>query len=45
MLLIRDFSYFGKGSEQNQSDSDKFLLPDTNNTSFKEFAQKTKWNI
>lgn len=38
--LIRDYSYYGPGSEKNQADSDRFLLKGSKLTSFKEYVEK-----
>ncbi|EXJ67746.1 uncharacterized protein A1O5_09092 [Cladophialophora psammophila CBS 110553] len=43
MMLIRDWSYYGKGAEKNQAESDKFLLPGSKKASWKEFAGQVKW--
>lgn len=47
MVLIRDYSYYGLGSEKNQAESNKVLKPlDLETISFKEFAEKNKpWNF
>lgn len=45
MLLIRDYSYYGKGAEKKQADSDAFLLPGAKKTSFKQFAEKAAWKL
>jgi len=39
MILIRDYSYFGQGSEKKQAESDKFFLEGEKKTTWKEFAQ------
>ena len=38
--LIRDFSYYGVGSEKWQAESDRFLLEGAKLTSFREFVEK-----
>ena len=43
MILIRDYSYFGKGSEQRQDESDRFLLPGAERNTWKAFAQNIQW--
>lgn len=43
MILIRDYSYFGKGTEKKQAESDKFLLSGARKSSWKEFAEKVDW--
>lgn len=45
MLLIRDYSYFGRGSEKNQAESDKYLLPGTKKNTWKAFAEKKQWQF
>lgn len=45
MLLIRDYSYFGKGAEKNQDESDKFLVDGAKKSTFKQFAEKTQWQF
>lgn len=45
MLLIRDWSYFGKGTEKKQAESDKFLVQGSSKTTFKEFAEKAQWRF
>ncbi|KAK5064789.1 hypothetical protein LTR84_000623 [Exophiala bonariae] len=45
MLLIRDYSYFGKGAENKQDESDKFLVDGAKKSSFKQFAEKTQWQF
>jgi hypothetical protein len=44
MILIRDYSYFGNGTEKKQAESDKFLLPGAKKTSFKDFASRAQWS-
>jgi hypothetical protein len=43
MLLIRDYSYYGKGTEQKQGESDKFLVSGSKKTTFKDFAAQNQW--
>ncbi|KAK5269449.1 hypothetical protein LTR99_006883 [Exophiala xenobiotica] len=43
MILIRDYSYFGKGSEKKQGESDEFLLPGAKRNTWKAFAQNIQW--
>jgi len=43
MLLIRDFSYFGKGAEKKQAESDKYLVPGSKKQTWKEFAETNQW--
>jgi uncharacterized protein YbjT (DUF2867 family) len=43
MILIRDYSYFGKGSEKKQGESDGFLLPGAKRNTWKAFAQNIQW--
>ncbi|KAJ9610825.1 hypothetical protein H2200_005602 [Cladophialophora chaetospira] len=43
MLLIRDWSYYGKGTEKEQAESDKFLVPGSKKTTWKDFAEKNQW--
>ncbi|KAJ9640703.1 hypothetical protein H2204_003332 [Knufia peltigerae] len=43
MLLIRDYSYFGKGAQDKQAQSDKFLVSGAQKTTWKKFAQGIKW--
>ncbi|OCT47331.1 NmrA-like family domain-containing protein 1 [Cladophialophora carrionii] len=43
MLLIRDWSYYGKGAEKNQAESDKYLLPGSKKVTWKEFAESNQW--
>lgn len=45
MLLIRDYSYFGKGSEKNQAESDRFLVEGAKKSTWKQFAEKTQWSL
>lgn len=45
MLLIRDYSYFGKGAEKKQAESDAFLLEGAKKNTFKQFAEKAKWSF
>jgi uncharacterized protein YbjT (DUF2867 family) len=45
MLLIRDYSYYGKGAETRQDESDKWLATGTSKTSWEDFAKKNKWNV
>jgi len=45
MLLIRDYSYFGKGAEKNQAASDAFLLEGAKKNTFRQFAEKAKWSF
>lgn len=40
MFLIRDYSYFGKGSDNHQAASNKFLLHGTKTVSWAEFVHK-----
>ena len=47
MELIRDYSYFGKGTEKQQAESDKFVAKGLTLTSFADFAQQAgpwKWD-
>lgn len=41
MLLIKDYSYYGKGAEKNQTDANKFLFPGEKTTTFKEYVAKS----
>ncbi|KAL6242147.1 hypothetical protein RBB50_011059 [Rhinocladiella similis] len=43
MILIRDYSYFGKGSQDKQEQSDKFLVSGAQKNTWKKFAQGVKW--
>ena len=43
MLLIRDWSYYGKGAEKRQAKSDKYLVPGSKKQTFQEFAETNKW--
>jgi hypothetical protein len=43
MILVREFSYFGKGAERKQSESDRFLITGAKKTTWKEFAEKANW--
>lgn len=43
MILIRDWSYFGKGAEKKQTESDKFFLQGAKKQTFQEFAEQNKW--
>ena len=45
MLLIRDYSYYGKGTEKKQTESDKFLVPGSKKITFTEFAKNNKWSF
>jgi uncharacterized protein YbjT (DUF2867 family) len=45
MLLIRDWSYYGKGTETKQAESDKFLVPGSKKITFKEFAENAQWSF
>ncbi|OAL36376.1 hypothetical protein AYO20_04272 [Fonsecaea nubica] len=45
MMLIRDWSYYGKGTEKKQAESDKFLVPGSKKTSWKEFVEQTNWSF
>lgn len=45
MLLIRDYSYFGKGAEKNQVESDRFLIEGAKKSTWKQFAEKTQWSF
>ena len=47
MELIRDFSYYGKGTEKHQAESDRFVAKGLSLTSFADFAQQDgpwKWD-
>jgi len=39
MLLIGDYSYYGKGTEKVQAEHDKWLLPGAEKTSYAEWAK------
>ncbi|KAK4943888.1 hypothetical protein LTR10_016604 [Elasticomyces elasticus] len=43
MLLIRDYSYYGKGEEKKQAASDEFLLKGAKKTTWKAFCEGVKW--
>ncbi|KIW23908.1 uncharacterized protein PV07_12070 [Cladophialophora immunda] len=43
MMLIRDWSYYGKGTEKTQAESDKYLVPGSKKVSWREFAEQAKW--
>ncbi|KIX03250.1 uncharacterized protein Z518_06802 [Rhinocladiella mackenziei CBS 650.93] len=43
MILIRDYSYFGKGTEKKQAESDKFLVQGAQKNTWKGFAEKAPW--
>ncbi|KAL2436482.1 hypothetical protein ABEF95_011004 [Exophiala dermatitidis] len=43
MILIRDYSYYGKGTEKKQAESDRFLIPGTKKNTWNEFAEKVDW--
>ena len=43
MMLIRDYSYFGKGAEKKQDESDKFFLEGAKKVTWEEFARGTEW--
>ena len=43
MLLIRDYSYFGKGTEMKQAESDRFLVQGAKKNTWKGFAEKQQW--
>ena len=43
MMLLRDYSYFGKGAEGRQGESDKWLAEGMGVTSWEEFAMGQKW--
>ncbi|KAI1616787.1 NmrA-like family-domain-containing protein [Exophiala viscosa] len=45
MLLIRDFSYYGKGAEKKQAESDEFLVAGAKKTTWKEFCEGVKWQF
>jgi hypothetical protein len=45
MLLIRDYSYYGKGAPEKQAESDKFFYGDENKVTWEEFASKAKWSF
>lgn len=45
MLLIRLYSYFGKGTEQKQAESDKFVVEGTKLTSWNDWAKQQKWEF
>jgi uncharacterized protein YbjT (DUF2867 family) len=44
MILIRDYSYFGKGTEKRQAESDRFLIEGAKKTSFRDFASRARWS-
>ena len=43
MLLIRDYSYFGKGTQDRQDESDKWLAEGTKKNTWEGFAKANKW--
>ncbi|EXJ87924.1 hypothetical protein A1O1_04851 [Capronia coronata CBS 617.96] len=43
MILIRDYSYFGKGTDKKQAESDRFLVPAAKKSTWKDFAEKVQW--
>ena len=43
MMLVRDYSYFGKGTQDKQAESDKWLAEGMKTTTFKDFAAGQKW--
>jgi len=43
MLLIRDYDYFGKGSEKNQAESDQYLVSGAKKNTWKAYAEKARW--
>ena len=46
MELIGDYSYYGKGTEKKQAESDKWLLKGSKKVSFRDFVEKGKpWNF
>jgi hypothetical protein len=45
MLLIRDYSYYGKGTEKEQAESDKFLVKGAQKQTFKYFAEHNEWSL
>ena len=45
MILIRDYSYYGKGTEKKQAESDKFLVKGSKKITFKEFAETHQWSL
>jgi hypothetical protein len=45
MLLIRLYSYFGKGSEKNQDQFSKYVVEGTKLTSWNDWAQQQKWSF
>lgn len=45
MLLIRDYSYYGKGEEQKQAESDKYLVQGAKKNTWKNFAQGIQWEF
>ena len=47
MVLVRDYSYFGKGAEKQQAESDKVLEPlGLKTETFKEWVKKAgPWNF
>ncbi|KAK4552505.1 hypothetical protein LTR86_010349 [Recurvomyces mirabilis] len=46
MYLVGDYSYYGPGSEKEQAESEKWLLPGTSTISVEEWAKENgPWNI
>ncbi|EXJ82766.1 hypothetical protein A1O3_06581 [Capronia epimyces CBS 606.96] len=43
MILIRDYSYFGKGAEKDQAESDQFLVAGAKKNTWKQFAETAQW--
>lgn len=43
MILIRDWSYYGKGAEKKQVESDKFLVAGSKKNTWKAFAEQNQW--
>jgi uncharacterized protein YbjT (DUF2867 family) len=45
MLLIREYSYFGQGTEEKQGESDQYLVEGARKTVFGEWVKAQKWNV
>lgn len=45
MLLIRDYSYYCKGAEQKQAESDKFFLKGAEKTTWDSFVKQQEWSF
>ena len=43
MILIRDYSYYGKGAEGRQEESDRFFLEGEKKATWEAFAKSAKW--